>query len=53
MQRMISIPSFVMKQTGNQMALDTLNSNAIGGKRKGMAEQRALEGIQTKEKTVF
>jgi len=53
MQRMISIPSFVMKQTGNQMALDTLNSNAIGGKRKAMAEQRALEGIQTKEKTVF
>ena len=46
MQRKMSVSSFTMKPTGNQMALDTLNSNAIGGRRKGWAENMAARGLK-------
>jgi len=57
MQRKISLPSFVMKQTGNQMALDTLNAKDGGfpsaNKHKSWAQQKAFEGTQSKAKTVW
>ena len=48
MQRVMSIPSFVMKPTGNDMALDTLNSktNGITGRRKAWAEGMAAGGLR-------
>ena len=45
MQRKFSIPNFVMKPTGKGMALDTLNSNVVGGKRKAWAENVATRGL--------
>jgi putative FmdB family regulatory protein len=56
MQRKVSLSSLRMKQTGNQMALNTLND-----KRNGMpnrwwrpgAEKAAFAGTQSKTKTVF
>jgi len=57
MQRKISLPSFVMKQTGNQMALDSINSKRGGfpdaNKHKSWVQQKAFEGTQAKTKTVF
>jgi len=48
MQRKISLPSFVMKQTGGQMALDSLNSKNGGfpdaNKHKSWVQQKALAG---------
>ena len=45
MQRKVSTFSFVMKQTGKGMALDTLNSNIVGGKRKAWAKSCAAQGL--------
>lgn len=45
MKKRMSVPSFVMKQTGRGMALDTLNSNAVGGRRKKWAENVAAQGL--------
>ncbi len=45
MQREISVCSFTIKSTGRQMALDTLNSNVIGGRRKKWAEDYAATGL--------
>jgi len=45
MQRKLSVSSFVMKPTGNGMALGTLNSGVTGGKRKEWAENMAAEGL--------
>ena len=45
MQRQVSACSFVMKQTGKGMALDTLNSNMVGGKRKAWAKSCAAQGL--------
>ncbi len=45
MQRKISISNFVMKPTGRGMALDTLNSNVVGGRRKKWAEKAAAQGL--------
>lgn len=45
MQKKVSLGSFVMKQYGNQMALDTLNSGVVGGKRKAWAENMAAQGL--------
>ena len=45
MQRKMSIPNFVMKPTGRGMALDTLNSNVVGGGRKEWAENTAAQGL--------
>lgn len=47
MQRKMSTYSFVMKQNGNQMALNTLNSkeNGIGGRHKDWAEKLAAQGL--------
>jgi len=42
----MSVPNFVMKPTGNQMALDTLNSGVVGGKRKAWAEKMAAQGLK-------
>jgi len=46
MRKRMSAPNFVMKPTGNQMALDTLNSGVVGGKRKAWAENTAAQGLQ-------
>ena len=57
MQRRISVPSFVMKQTGSQMALDSLNSRSGGfpskNEHRSWVQQKAFEGTQKKAKTVF
>ena len=57
MQRKISLPSFVMKQTGSQMALDSLNAKDGGfpskNEHKSWVQQKAFEGTQRKAKTVF
>lgn len=53
MHHRMSVSSFTMKPTGNQMALDTLNSNAVGGRRKAWAEQNGYAGIENFKKTVF
>lgn len=49
MRRKVSLSSFVMKPTGNQMALDSLNSRGGGfpdvNKHKSWAQQKAFEGI--------
>lgn len=45
MQRKMSVSSFVMKPTGRGMALDTLNSNVVGGRRKEWAENSAAQGL--------
>lgn len=45
MQRKMSLSSFVMKPTGRGMALDTLNSNVVGGKHKAWAENHAAQGL--------
>ena len=48
MQRKMSVSSFVMKQTGNGMALDTLNSKEHGMPNrhwKAKAEQFAATGL--------
>jgi len=45
MQRKLTAPTFVMKSTGRGMALDTLNSNNIGGKRKNWAANHAAQGL--------
>ena len=50
MRRMMSVSSFVMKQTGHGMALDTLNAKPHGGglpnKRwKAGAEKAAASGL--------
>ncbi len=45
MQRQMSLSSFVMKPTGRGMALDTLNSNVVGGRRKDWAEKHAASGL--------
>ena len=36
----------IVKKSAREMALDTLNSNAIGGKRKTMAENIAAAGLE-------
>lgn len=57
MQRKISLPSFIMKQTGSQMALDSLNARDGGfpdvNEHKSWVQQKAFEGTQGKTKTVF
>ena len=53
MQKRMSASSFVMKQTGSQMALDTLNSNMVGGRRKEWAEQNGYGGIDNFKKAVW
>ena len=57
MQRKISLPSFIMKQTGSQMALDSLNARDGGfpdvNEHKSWVQQQAFEGTQKKDKTVF
>lgn len=57
MQRKISLPSFVLKQTGSQMALDSLNAKDGGfpskNKHKSWVQQKAFGGTQKKDKTVF
>ncbi len=50
MWRIMSVPSFVMKQTGKGMALDTLNAKSHGGGLpnkhwKAGAEQAAAAGL--------
>ena len=48
MQRKVSACSFVMKQTGNQMALDTLNDKHTGMPNrhwKAGAEKAAARGL--------
>ena len=45
MQKKLSASSFVMKPTGRGMALDTLNSNVVGGRRKKWAENIAAQGL--------
>jgi hypothetical protein len=41
----MSVSSFTMKPTGKGMALDTLNSNVIGGGRKEWVENLAAQGL--------
>ena len=53
MRKKISLGNFAMKPTGNQMALDTLNSNVVGGKHKAWAEQKAFQGTLRKPKTIW
>jgi putative FmdB family regulatory protein len=53
MRRKMSAPNFAIKPTGNQMALDTLNSGVVGGKRKAWAEQNAAKGLESPPKTVW
>jgi len=57
MQRKISLSSIVMKQTGSQMALNTLNARGGGfpdaNKNKDWVQQKAFAGTQSKTKTVF
>ena len=57
MQRKISLPSFVMTQTGGQMALDSLNAKDGGfpskNKHKSWVQQQAFEGTQSKDKAVW
>ena len=45
MQYKISVASFTMKPTGRGMALDTLNSNVVGGRNKAWAESAAAQGL--------
>ena len=45
MQRKMSGASFVMKPTGKGMALDTINSDVVGGKRKEWAKSMAAQGL--------
>jgi len=45
MQKKISASSFTMKPTGRGMALETLNSNVVGGRRKDWAEKIAAQGL--------
>ena len=45
MSKRISLSGFTMKPTGKQMALDTLNSNAVKGNHKRQIEQLAERGI--------
>jgi len=52
MQRKMPIVSFAMKPTGRGMALDTLNSNVVGGRRKEWAEQAAAAGLDPPKRTV-
>ena len=49
MQRVMSTSSFVMKPTGDDMALGTLNSktNGITGRRKAWAEGMAAGGLRS------
>ena len=56
MERKVSATSFVMKPTGSQMALDTLNDkhNGMPNKRwKAGAEQVAIAGLGKPLKTVW
>jgi len=53
MQRKFSTFGFAMKPTGRGMALDTLNSNVVGGKRKAAAEQRASFGLEAPPRRVY
>ena len=45
MRKKISLGNFAMKPTSRGMALDSLNSNVVGGKRKAWAEQNAAKGL--------
>ena len=45
MTKKISLLNFTIKPTGKGMALDTLNSNVVGGKRKAFVESMAVKGI--------
>jgi len=45
MRKKMSLGSFAIKQYGGQMALDTLNSGVVGGKRKAWAENMAAQGL--------
>ena len=45
MRKKMSIPNFVTKPTGRGMALDTLNSGVVGGRRKKWAENIAAQGL--------
>lgn len=53
MQRKMSVCSSIMKPTGKQMALDTLNSNVVGGRRKAWAEAKGAAGLENPPKTVW
>ena len=53
MQRKMSVCSSIMKATGKQMALDTLNSNVVGGRRKEWAEQHGASGLDSFKKEVW
>ena len=53
MQLKMSLSSFLMKPTGRQMALDTLNSNVVGGRRKEWAEQHGAAGLENPPKRVW
>ncbi len=57
MQRKVSLSSFTMKSTGNQMALDSINSKGGGfpdaNKNKSWVQQKAFEGTQRQPKTVW
>jgi len=45
MRKKMSLGSFTFKPTGRGMALDTLNSGVVGGKRKEWAENAAAQGL--------
>jgi len=45
MRKKISVSNFTMKQTGRNMALDTLNSNQVQGRHKKYAEKIAAMGL--------
>ena len=43
--RKVSFCNFTIKPTGRGMALDTLNSGVVGGRRKQWAENAAAQGL--------
>ena len=53
MQRKFSVCNFALKPTGKGMALDTLNSGVVGGKRKAMAENYAAVGLEAPPRRVY
>lgn len=57
MQHKMSLSSFTFKQTGNQMALDSLNSKSGGvpskNRHKEWMQQKAFEGTQSPPKTIW
>jgi len=45
MRKKMSTYSFKFKPTGRGMAMDTLNSNVVGGRHKEWAENIAAQGL--------